>query len=57
MKQQRSEKEIKRVQLNLPLEIIQWIDESVKETKESKSAFVSRMLDTIRATQKKLSEV
>jgi hypothetical protein len=57
MKQQRSDKNIKRVQLNLPLEIIQWIDESVKETKESKSAFVARMLDTIRTTQKKLSEV
>lgn len=57
MKQQRSDKKIKRVQLNLPLEIIQWIDESVKKTKESKSAFVARMLDTIRTTQKKLSEV
>jgi len=57
MKQQRSEKEIKRVQLNLPIEIVYWIDESVKKTQESKSAFVARMLDTIRMTQKKLSEV
>ncbi len=57
MKQHRHEKNLKRVQFNLPIEIVQWIDESVKDTQESKSAFVARMLDTIRLTQKKLSEV
>jgi len=57
MKQHRKEKNLKRVQFNLPIEIVDWIDESVESTKESKSAFVARMLDTIRVTQKKLSEV
>lgn len=57
MKQHRKEKNLKRVQFNLPIEIVDWISESVKDTQESKSAFVARMLDTIRVTQKKLSEV
>jgi metal-responsive CopG/Arc/MetJ family transcriptional regulator len=57
MKQQRKEKNLKVIQFNLPKDIVQWIDESVKDTQESKSAFVARMLDTIRITQKKLSEV
>ena len=57
MKQQRKEKNLKVIQFNLPKDIVQWIDESVKDTQESKSAFVARMLDTIRITQKNLSEV
>jgi len=57
MKQHRKEGSLKRIQLNLPIDIVQWIDESVKVTKESKSSFVARMLATIRDTQKKLSEI
>jgi hypothetical protein len=57
MKQHRNQGQMKRIQFNLPVEIIQWINESVKVTQESNSAFVTRMLATIRETQKKLSEI
>ena len=57
MKQHRKDANLKRVMLNLPPDVVEYLDESVKKTKESKSVFVARMLRMTKKITEDLAEM
>ena len=57
MKQHRKDANLKRVMLNLPPDVVEYIDERVKKTRESKSVFVARMLRMTKKITEDLAEM